>query len=138
MDPDVRGKIVKWLKNNVHLSTLQKNVKAKIPSKVSSKVDFGAVDDSVAESVPESDIADPVAVKSVPPRRRTKSNARILNDPKMGCSPQEILSDKQAEVNEVKVDQHINKEPENSNEVSMPRAVEKVIFFFVSNDTNYH
>ncbi|XP_024020764.1 uncharacterized protein LOC21398060 isoform X2 [Morus notabilis] len=125
MVPDMQCKILKWLKNNVHLSTLQKNFRVKIPSRVSSKAECGAVDDSGTVSVPESDIADPVAVKSVPPRRRTKSNLGILNDPKMVCSPQEIFGNKKTLVNEVKVDQRVNEEPENSNEATMPHAVGK-------------
>lgn len=130
MVPDMQCKILKWLKNNVHLSTLQKNLRVKIPSRVSSKAECGAVDDSGTVSVPESDIADPVAVKSVPLRRRTKSNLGILNDPKMLCSPQEIFSNKKTLVNEVKVDQRVNEEPENSNEATMPHAVEKVIYIY--------
>ncbi|PON76627.1 Autoimmune regulator [Parasponia andersonii] len=98
--PDVQCKIFKWLKNNVHLSTIQKNLR-------------------------ESDVANTVAVKSVPPRRRTKGNIRILNDPKILRSSQEVFSDKKSVVNEVKVDLLIEEEPEKSSEVSVSKAVEK-------------
>ena len=126
--PDVQHKIVNWLKKNVHLSALQKNRKVKTRSKAQSKNEFGSVDDSdaVSLSVSESDIADRVAVKSVPPRRRTKSSIRILNDPKILCSSEEIFSDKETAVDEVKVDQLINKESVNSIEASIPHAVENV------------
>ncbi|XP_062101492.1 uncharacterized protein LOC133807282 isoform X2 [Humulus lupulus] len=101
--PDVQCKILKWFKSNVHLSSLHKNLK-------------------------ESDVADPVAVKSVPPRRRTKGNIRILNDPKMSKqSSQEIFIDKESIVNEVKADLPIGKEPEKSSEVSILHTVEKVL-----------
>ncbi|KAM6542936.1 hypothetical protein CsatB_007383 [Cannabis sativa] len=92
--PDVECKILKWLKNNVHLSSLHKNLE-------------------------ESDVAGPVAVKSVPPRRRTKGNIRILNDPKMLQSSQQMFIDKESIVNEVKVDLPRGKEPQKSSELSI-------------------
>ncbi|KAF2296775.1 hypothetical protein GH714_001878 [Hevea brasiliensis] len=73
-----------------------------------------------AHMVLESDITDPVAVKSVPPRRRTKSNIRILRDNKIICSSEEFSSDSVMLMDEVKVDQLANGEPANLSEVSIP------------------
>uniref|UniRef100_A0A2N9FXG7 PHD-type domain-containing protein n=1 Tax=Fagus sylvatica TaxID=28930 RepID=A0A2N9FXG7_FAGSY len=75
--------------------------------------------------VSESDNPDPVAVKSVPPRRRTKSNVRNLKDNKVICSSEEIFSDNGIVMDKVKVDQLDSEETENSSNISIPNATEK-------------
>lgn len=67
-----------------------------------------------------------VAVKSVPPRRRTKSSFRILKDNKVISSSEGIFCDN-GTLNKIKVDQMITDEQENSSKVSIPDPVEKVI-----------
>ena len=132
MVPDVRCKILKWLKNNVHLSTLETNLKGRIELTVTFKASWKLLIILMLYKISESDVADPVAVKSVPPRRRTKGNIRVLNDPKIVCSSQKIFSGKESVVNEVKVDLLIDKEHEKSSEASIPHAVEKVLFLWLS------
>lgn len=44
------------------------------------KGDVGGTDDSDSVALSECDASDPVAVKSVPPRRRTQSNVRVSKD----------------------------------------------------------
>ncbi|XP_051123704.1 uncharacterized protein LOC127246404 isoform X2 [Andrographis paniculata] len=86
MVPELQYKLLKWLKNHVHFGNLQNALKLKIRSLITPK----SVDD-VAECVGAisedgSIISDSVPVKSVPPRRRTKSNLRTMNDDKLFSS----------------------------------------------------
>ncbi|KAH9756809.1 PHD finger family protein [Citrus sinensis] len=123
---DLQCKLVKWLSNHAYLGGLLKNVKLKIKSSISSKADIKN-SDSDGLMVSESDVADPVAVKSVPPRRRTKSSIRILRDDKMVSSSEEIFSGNgiAADKDEVKVEQLDGEEPAIHNKVSTPDCTEK-------------
>ena len=107
------------------MGTLQKNLKVKIKSAISSKDEIGEVDGSNAVLVSETDIPEPVPVKSVPPRRRTKSNIRILKDNRLICSSEETFSDNGTVMDEVNTDQ-LAGELENSSKGSFPSATEKV------------
>lgn len=127
MVPDVLCKIVKWLKNNAYLYTLQKNLKVKLRSTISSKAEFGSNDDSDNAPVSESDVADPVAVKSVPPRRRTKSNFRIAKDTKKFCSNDEMFFENGKLMDKVEADQLSNEETDNLTKLSLPDVVKKVV-----------
>ncbi|XP_057987013.1 uncharacterized protein LOC110647110 isoform X2 [Hevea brasiliensis] len=118
--PDLQCKIVKWLRNHAHMGTLHKNLKVKLKSTILPMAEIASADRSDGVTVLESDITDPVAVKSVPPRRRTKSNIRILRDNKIICSSEEFSSDSVMLMDEVKVDQLANGEPANLSEVSIP------------------
>ena len=126
MVPELRCKIFTWLRNHTHLGTLQKNLKVKANSEILCKDQVGTTEGS-ALSVSKSDNPDPVAVKSVPPRRRTKSNVRNLKDNKVICSSEEIFSDNGIVMDKVKVDQLDSEETENSSNISIPNATEKVI-----------
>ncbi|KDP32739.1 hypothetical protein JCGZ_12031 [Jatropha curcas] len=117
--PDLQCKIVKWLRHHAYMSTLHKNLKVKLKSSILSKAGMAEADHSDGVIVSESDMEDPVAVKSVPPRRRTKSNIRILADNKGICSAEEFLSDSGALIDEDRVDKLASKQPENSSEVSV-------------------
>lgn len=109
------------------MGSLHKDLKVKLRSNVLSQTEMGSTDQSDGVTVSEPDITDPVAVKSVPPRRRTKSNIRILRDNKVICSSEEILNDNGMVMDEVKADQLVSGDPENSSKVSTPGATEKVI-----------
>ncbi|RVX22586.1 Protein Jade-1 [Vitis vinifera] len=122
--PDLQCKILKWLKDHAYMGTLQKNLKVKIKSAISSKDEIGEVDGSNAVLVSETDIPEPVPVKSVPPRRRTKSNIRILKDNRIICSSEETFSDNGTVMDEVNTDQ-LAGELENSSKGSFPSATEK-------------
>lgn len=93
---------------------------------MSCKAEFGANDDSDDAPVSESDAADPVAVKSVPPRRRTKSNFRISKDIKTFCPNEEIFSENGKLMDKSKVDQLCNEEAGNLSKSSLPDVPEKV------------
>ncbi|KAM2067504.1 hypothetical protein ACFX1T_043836 [Malus domestica] len=123
MVPDVQGRIVKWLKDHSNLDLKQKNGKMKLRSAMSSMAEFGDSDGSEAASLSESDMAD-VAVKSVPPRRRTKSSIRFLKDDKVISSSKGIFNDN-GTLDKIKVDQPVTDEQENLSRVSVPDPVEK-------------
>ncbi|KAA8538560.1 hypothetical protein F0562_028246 [Nyssa sinensis] len=125
--PDLHCKVVKWLRNHAYISTLQKNLKVKIKSGIASKDEMRATDDSDAIAVSESDIPDVVPVKSVPPRRRTKSNIRILKDNKVICPSKEVISDDGIVLDEVKIDEFVNEDPAYLSKASVPDATEKIL-----------
>ncbi|GMP47136.1 hypothetical protein CsSME_00015038 [Camellia sinensis var. sinensis] len=72
----------------------------------------------------ESDIPDVLPVKSVPPRRRTKSNIRILKDNKVICSSKETTSDGIV-MNEAKSGQLISEDADYSSKESVSDVTEK-------------
>ena len=108
------------------MGSSQKNLKVKVKSLISSKDETGATDSSDDILVSESDITDPVAVKSVPPWRRTKSNVRILRDNKVICSSDEIINDNGVVMDEVMVDQLAKEETNDSSKASIPDATGEV------------
>lgn len=124
MAPDVQCRIVKWLKDHTYLDLMQKNVKTKLRPSFASMAEFGGSD---ATPLSESDMSDPVAVKSVPPRRRTKGGVRILKDNKVLSSLEDTFSDNGILLDKIKGDGIINEEPKNLKEESISDAVEKVI-----------
>lgn len=125
MVPELRCKILKWLRNHTYISTLEKNLKVKANSEILCKGQGGTTDGSDALAVSDSNNPDSVAVKSVPPRRRTKSNVRILKDSKVICSPEEFFSDNGIMMAKNKVDQFGSEETEKSSNISIPNAIEK-------------
>lgn len=131
MAPDLRCKIVKWLSNHAYLGGLLKNFKLKIKSSISSKANTGNAD-SDGLMVSESEIADPVAVKSVPPRRRTKSSIRMLRDNKMACTSEDICNENGITMDHVKIDQLDGEEAAISSRVSISDTTEKVTLFYYS------
>ncbi|CAK8566289.1 unnamed protein product [Lathyrus sativus] len=95
MVPDVQHKIVNWLKAHVYTGAFHKG----LPNPVA------------------------VNVKSVPPRRRTISNIRILKDNKVICSSEGVTTSE----NGVSIDNFLVPECENpgiSNKASIPDATE--------------
>ncbi|KAJ9567063.1 hypothetical protein OSB04_003029 [Centaurea solstitialis] len=75
---DLHGKIVKWLKNHAHAGGLQKNLKLKVVSTCISKAEKeSGVENAIRSS--DNNVGNS-SVKSVPPRRRTKGNIRVLKD----------------------------------------------------------
>ncbi|KAI3460615.1 hypothetical protein Pfo_017278 [Paulownia fortunei] len=90
--PEVQHKLLKWLKNNAHIDSIQKTLKVKIRSLVAPKAEVDVAEGPGVFSVEESDICDTVPVKSVPPRRRTKSNIQIVKDDK-SCSSKDKNND---------------------------------------------
>nr|POF09256.1 protein jade-1 [Quercus suber] len=120
MVPELRCKILKWLRNHTYISTLEKNLKVKANSEILCKGQGGTTDGSDALAVSDSNNPDSVAVKSVPPRRRTKSNVRILKDSKVICSPAEFFSDNGIMMAKNKVDQFGSEETEKSSNSDRP------------------
>ncbi|KAF8030393.1 hypothetical protein BT93_E2740 [Corymbia citriodora subsp. variegata] len=121
--PDLQWKLVKWLKNHACMGTLQKDLKVK-KSNFPAKAEVGGTDVSDSVALSDSDISDPVAVKSVPPRRRTKSNIRILKDNDIICSSKNSFNDNGTVMDGL--DQVVAGEVERSTELSIPDVSEKL------------
>ncbi|XP_073010390.1 uncharacterized protein [Typha latifolia] len=97
--PGLKLKIIKWLQNSVHMPAVQ-HLKDISSSAVVSDNNFDRAagpkapnDDNVKspyvlsdDKVTAIDIPDPVLVKSLPPRRRTKGSIQILKDNKTLCA----------------------------------------------------
>lgn len=125
--PDLQWKLVKWLKNHACMGTSQKDLKAK-NSNFPAKAEVGGTDVSDSVALSDSDISDPVAVKSVPPRRRTKSNMRILKDNNIICSTKNSFNDNGMMMDGL--DQVVAGEVERSTELSILDVSEKVKLVF--------
>ncbi|XP_027362202.1 uncharacterized protein LOC113869883 isoform X2 [Abrus precatorius] len=125
MAPDVRHKVVNWLKDHVYTSSaFQRGLKVKFKPGNVSKNESGATDGSDALPISDSGLLDPVAVKSVPPRRRTVSNIRILKDNKVICSSEGVTNENGMPMDRCKVSQSNCDNPASSNEASIPNATE--------------
>uniref|UniRef100_A0A0R0JF95 PHD-type domain-containing protein n=1 Tax=Glycine max TaxID=3847 RepID=A0A0R0JF95_SOYBN len=124
MAPDVQHKIVNWLKAHVYTNAFQKGLKVKFKPANASKNDSEAIDGSDTLPISDSGLLDPVAVKSVPPRRRTTSNIRILKDNKVICSSEGVIGENGMPVDMCRVGQSDCDNPTNYNEASIPNATE--------------
>ncbi|XP_052188942.1 uncharacterized protein LOC127799193 isoform X2 [Diospyros lotus] len=116
--PELRCKIVAWLRNHAYVGMLPKNLKVRIKSSIASKDDKGAAGNSDAVIASDSDIPD---VVSVPPRRRTKSNIRILKDNKV----KETINDDGIIMDAAKRGQFISESPDYSSKASVSDAIVK-------------
>ncbi|KAK4413254.1 histone H3-lysine(4) N-trimethyltransferase ATX1 [Sesamum alatum] len=96
MVPELQCKLLRWLKNHAHIGNLQKTLKVKIRSLVAPKPVADAALGVGTVSIEESSISDAVPIKSVPPRRRTKSSIRTVKDDK-SCSFVDKTNDDTAE-----------------------------------------
>lgn len=80
MVPELKYKLLKWLKTHVHVGNLQKTLQVMIRSSLGSKPMQDVAEGVGDVSIEESGISDAVPVKSVPPRRRTKSSVWTMKD----------------------------------------------------------
>ncbi|XP_008776606.1 uncharacterized protein LOC103696693 isoform X2 [Phoenix dactylifera] len=98
--PGLRLKIIKWLQSSVHMPAMR-SVEIKSGFTIQSDNKVARLNGQSAARVAGSyihgedkvaglDMPDAVFIKSLPPRRRTKSNIRILKDNKMLCSSGEL------------------------------------------------
>ncbi|KAK7351150.1 hypothetical protein VNO77_10384 [Canavalia gladiata] len=124
MAPDMRHKIVNWLKAHVYTSAFQKSLKVKFKPANATKNESGATEGSDTLTISDSGLVDPVAVKSVPPRRRTVSNIRILKDNKVICSSEGVPSQNGMPMDRCRVGQSDCDNPSYSNEASILKAAE--------------
>lgn len=93
MVPELQYKLLNWLKNHVHIGNLQKTLKVMFRSFLGPKSTSDVAEVVGDVSVEESGISDAVPVKSVPPRRRTKSSVRIVKDDRSCLSTDKIHDD---------------------------------------------
>ncbi|XP_029126709.1 uncharacterized protein LOC109795723 isoform X2 [Cajanus cajan] len=124
MAPDVQQKIVNWLKAHVYTGAFQKGLKVKFKPANASKNDSAATDGSDTLPISDSGLLDPVAVKSVPPRRRTISNIRILKDNKVLGSSEGVTCENGVPVDICRVGQSDCDNSVSANETSIPNATE--------------
>ncbi|KAJ4962456.1 hypothetical protein NE237_022395 [Protea cynaroides] len=89
--PELQSKIIKWLGNHAYMGTTLKNLKIRSNSMISSRGLVAGPDGPNGVAVVDSSLPDAVPVKSVPPRRRTKNNIKILKDKKVVCSSEETF-----------------------------------------------
>nr|KYP70024.1 NuA3 HAT complex component NTO1 [Cajanus cajan] len=132
MAPDVQQKIVNWLKAHVYTGAFQKGLKVKFKPANASKNDSAATDGSDTLPISDSGLLDPVAVKSVPPRRRTISNIRILKDNKVLGSSEGVTCENGVPVDICRVGQSDCDNSVSANETSIPNATEMNSFPFDS------
>ncbi|KAL6515595.1 hypothetical protein OROHE_018629 [Orobanche hederae] len=82
MVPGLQCKLLRWLKNHAYISNVQKTIRLKTRSLVAPKDVVDVAESLDALPVEESNVSDCVPVKSVPPRRRTKSSIRAVKNEK--------------------------------------------------------
>ncbi|KAK7289870.1 hypothetical protein RIF29_03866 [Crotalaria pallida] len=126
MAPDVRHKIANWLKAHVYASAFQKGSKVKFKPASASTDEGGDAHGSENLPISDSGLLDPVAVKTVPPRRKTVSNIKILMDNKMICPSEGVTGEKGMLVTKIRVGQP-DQNPGSLNEAFIPNASEMVI-----------
>lgn len=126
MAHDVQHKIVNWLKAHVYTGAFHKGSKAKFKSAIVSMDESGASAGSDTSPLSDSGLLDPVAVnvKSVPPRRRTINNIRILKDNKVITSEGVTTSDGGVSIDKSLVCQPQCENPGSSNKASVPDATD--------------
>lgn len=125
MVPDIQFKITKWLKNHAYIGSSQKTLKVKLKSTIAPKVEAGVVDNLDPIRVTEPEIADCVPVKSVPPRRRTKNNVRVVKDGESLYSSEETLNIDRVAADEAKTSVN-GKEDSSCPRELLPADVQKV------------
>lgn len=94
MAPLLHGKIVKWLRDNGYLGNLPKTLRVKIKSTVPLKAEVhtGVEFHRNAVTAAQSEVPNVVPVKSVPPRRRTKSDAQVLKHDEVIFTSTEMIN----------------------------------------------
>ncbi|CAK9168146.1 unnamed protein product [Ilex paraguariensis] len=123
--PDLQCKLVDWLRNHAYIGRSPKKLKVKIKPTTGCKAEMGVADDSDAVAASDSDIPDVVPVKSVPPRRRTKSEIRILKDNKDRCSSKEMIRGA-VMMDEIQSDHHSREDSHCPSKDSVADAIEKI------------
>ncbi|GMH00292.1 hypothetical protein Nepgr_002131 [Nepenthes gracilis] len=126
LDPDVKRKLTNWLKDRAYMGAPRKNFRVKMKSSISSKGELGVRDVSDTVEVQASDIFD-VPVKSVPPRRRTVSNIRILKDEKVISPHKNKCNESGVSANQDYVQRLVNKEHDDSRKESASNKLEKML-----------
>ncbi|XP_021748262.1 uncharacterized protein LOC110714096 isoform X2 [Chenopodium quinoa] len=82
LSPELYFKLLRWLKGRSYLDTAAKDWREKLRCLMPSEAELNTDDRTDAVTLRHFDISDDVPVKSVPPRRRTVGNIRILNEDK--------------------------------------------------------
>lgn len=133
--PDLKFKIVRWLRNHAYIGTLQKNLRVKLKSAVLSKAVVGSVDRSDSLSVPDSDNSDLMVENFVTTRRKTKSNISHLKNDEVKSTREETLGGHGIVMQSGALNQQPCEEQSDSHKDCIQDAGEKVstlsLFFFL-------
>ncbi|EYU22903.1 hypothetical protein MIMGU_mgv1a000270mg [Erythranthe guttata] len=76
--PELQNQLLGWFKNHAHIDHPQRTLKVKNRSLVTSKDVADVAEGDGTVPLEDSSVSDAVPVKSVPPRRRTKSSIRTV------------------------------------------------------------
>ncbi|CAI0447743.1 unnamed protein product [Linum tenue] len=113
--PEVQCKIVKWLSSHACMGASLKNSKVKLKSAmVPMSEETSDFSDVVAE---QSDMAGTVAIKSVPPRRRTKNTIKFRKNDETSSLSKDTLAEN-GMGSELRVEQLATEDPEDANKAS--------------------
>ncbi|GAB2271974.1 hypothetical protein Dimus_006804 [Dionaea muscipula] len=96
--PELSSKVASWLQDRAYMAASHKNLIVKLKSSISSKTDIGVGNFSNAVLGKASDTL-VVPVKSVPPRRRTVSDIRVVEDDKMMARVKDNLRENDVSAN---------------------------------------
>ncbi|KAL3641330.1 hypothetical protein CASFOL_016298 [Castilleja foliolosa] len=126
MVPELQCKLVRWLKNHAYIDNLQKTMNVKSRSLVAPK-DVADVADGVDAAVPveKPNVSDSNPVKSVPPRRRSKSSIRTVKDEK-SCSSKDKSNDETTE-GDVESCVLVREDSNDPSSVSLPDGPDKIL-----------
>ena len=124
--PDLKVKIVRWLKNHAYIGTLQKNLRVKLKSAALPKAVVGAANCSDSSSVPDSDDSNLVTDKMVIPQRKAKNTISLLKNDEIKSSSEEIVGGHGLAVQSGILDQKACEEQADSNKECIQDTGEKV------------
>ncbi|CAI0446121.1 unnamed protein product [Linum tenue] len=114
--PEVWCKIVKWLSNHACMGASLKNLKVKLKSAMLSTSEETCDFSDVMIEQP-SDMTGTVAIKSVPPWRKTKNNIKFHKNDETRCFSEDMVAENGMGT-DLRVEQLVNEEPEDANKAS--------------------
>ncbi|XP_023518349.1 uncharacterized protein LOC111781857 isoform X1 [Cucurbita pepo subsp. pepo] len=123
--PDLKVKIVRWLRNHAYIGTLQKNLRVKLKSAALPKAVVGAANCSNSSSVPDSDDSNLVTDKMVIPQRKAKNTISLLKNDEIKSSSEEIVGGHGLAVQSGILDQKACEEQADSNKECIQDTGEK-------------
>ncbi|KAL8134123.1 uncharacterized protein LOC141707669 [Apium graveolens] len=125
--PELQIKIVEWLKSHANIGPLQRNLRVRF--KNLTKVEAGATDE--ADVIMSKSCIPDVSVTSVPPRRRTKNDIRIMKDGKPLCLTNSSLIADELATSDKQAHHLATNEPSCQSDESVPDATQKILIELV-------
>uniref|UniRef100_A0A803M586 PHD finger family protein n=1 Tax=Chenopodium quinoa TaxID=63459 RepID=A0A803M586_CHEQI len=127
LSPELYFKLFKWLKGRSYLDTAAKDWREKLRCLMPSEAELNTDDRTDAVTLRHFDISDDVPVKSVPPRRRTVGNIRILNEDKdvSLCNDKRLVNG--ASTKEAAEHEDMNDDNEKPSKDSISDSIEEIM-----------